>query len=304
MTAQTIAIVGLGGVGSVVAAALGLAGRHRVIACARRAASTITLHHPNGIEVAPIDCVTDPADVEPVEWILLCTKAQDTAAAGNWLRKLSGSATRIAVLQNGLGHAERVAPFAPGAQALPVIVHFNAERFGSNAVRLRHVPDFDMVVSDSADDQAFSGLFANSLLQAYPAHDFPTRAWRKLLINVVGNTLTAITRQRGHVLRRDDVQALAVAMLEEAVTVGRADGADLATDEAAKTWALIMTYPPDAGSSMYHDMLAGRALEAEAITGAVVRGGERHGIPTPLNRMMLTLLKAISDAATPNVGGA
>jgi 2-dehydropantoate 2-reductase len=38
-------------------------------------------------------------------------------------------------------------------------------------------------------------------------------------------------------------------------------------------------------------------IEVEALTGAVVAAGERHGVLTPLNAMLLTLLRAIGDAA-------
>ena len=48
---------------------------------------------------------------------------------------------------------------------------------------------------------------------------------------------------------------------------------------------------------MYFDRLANRPLEHEALTGAIVSAGERHGITTPLNRALLALLRAISDAA-------
>ena len=46
---------------------------------------------------------------------------------------------------------------------------------------------------------------------------------------------------------------------------------------------------------MYFDTLAGRPLEIEALTGAIVAAGERHGIATPLNRALLTLARAVSD---------
>ena len=52
----------------------------------------------------------------------------------------------------------------------------------------------------------------------------------------------------------------------------------------------------DAGTSMYFDRLAGRPLEIEALNGAVVAAGERHQMPTPLNRMLLTLGRAASEA--------
>ena len=59
--------------------------------------------------------------------------------------------------------------------------------------------------------------------------------------------------------------------------------------------ARLLAIPPDSGSSMYFDRLAGRPLEIEALTGAVVAAGEKHGISTPFNRMLLTLARAASD---------
>src|SRR5258707_11024539 len=48
------------------------------------------------------------------------------------------------------------------------------------------------------------------------------------------NPITALTLRRQEVLRRDDVHALCLAVLDEAVGVARADGARLADDETAK----------------------------------------------------------------------
>jgi 2-dehydropantoate 2-reductase len=61
--------------------------------------------------------------------------------------------------------------------------------------------------------------------------------------------------------------------------------------------ATLMSFSPELGTSMYFDRLAGRTLEIEALTGAIVAAGERLGIPTPLNLALLTLLRAVSDAA-------
>ncbi|MFZ1172248.1 ketopantoate reductase C-terminal domain-containing protein, partial [Bradyrhizobium sp.] len=101
------------------------------------------------------------------------------------------------------------------------------------------------------------------------------------------------------VFLRDDVAALCLALLEEAATVGRADGARLAADEAAQTMARLTAIPPDAGSSMYFDRVAGRPLEIDALTGAVVEAAERHRVPTPLLRMLLTLARAASASPAP-----
>ena len=126
--------------------------------------------------------------------------------------------------------------------------------------------------------------------------DFATLAWRKLLINAVANPVTALTLQRQAVFRRADVHALCIAILDEAVAVARADGARLADDESERTMATLLTYPPEAGTSMYFDRLAGRALEVEALTGAIVAAGERLDLQ-PAQRKLPTLLRAASDAA-------
>jgi len=128
--------------------------------------------------------------------------------------------------------------------------------------------------------------------------DFTTLSWRKLLINAVANPVTALTLQRLSVFRRQDVQAVSLGVLEEACAVGRAEGARLADDEAARILATLMTYPMEAGTSMYFDRLAGRGLEIEALTGAIVARGARLGIPTPRNELLLVLLRAVSEAAT------
>ncbi|WP_159999770.1 2-dehydropantoate 2-reductase [Roseomonas sp. 18066] len=296
MKRQSVAVIGLGGIGGSLAAALQAAGRHDVLCCARRPLQRLVLDHPEGQVDVAVRAATGPEGLAPVDWVLLCTKAQDCAAAAPWLRALCGPDTRVAVLQNGIGHAARLDGLVAAARVVPGVVYFNGERLAEGHLRLRRVTECDIAVPDDAAGRDFAGLLSGSLVGAHPAPDFVTRAWRKLLINIVANPLTAITRQRQHVLRRDDIRALGLGLLEEAVAVGRAEGAVFPDGEAAAIWDLLMTYPAEAGTSMYHDTLAGRPLEIEALNGTVVAAAERHGIAAPQNRMLLTLLRAVSDA--------
>jgi 2-dehydropantoate 2-reductase len=228
---------------------------------------------------------------------MLCTKAHHTASTAPWLERLCGPGTRVAVFQNGIGHAERTGPFAGVARIVPTIVYFNGERVGDDGVRLRRAGAFDLVVPDDADGQALAGLLDGTGMIVERSGDFQTLAWRKLLLNVVVNPITALTLQRQGVLRRPDVYALSLQLLAEAAAVGRACGAGLGEDEPRLIMEKLMTFSPDFGTSMYFDRLAGRTLEIEAITGAIVAPGERHGIPTPLNAALLALLRAVSDGA-------
>ncbi len=294
---STVAVVGLGQIGAAAASVLRLADRHDVVGCARRPLDRLIFERPEGAVDIPLRVLTGPQDAAPVDWVLLCTKAQDTPSAAPWFAKLCGPTTRIAVLQNGIDHAGRVAPYAKGAAVVPVLVYYNGERLAADRVRLTPVGDYDVIVPDDAGGRAFARLLEGSSLRVVARADFTTFAWRKLLLNVSANPITALTLQRQGVLRRDDIRALCLAVLDEAVNVGRADGAHFAPDESARAYATLMSFSPELGTSMYFDRLAGRKLEIEALTGAVVAAGERFGIPTPLNRALLALLRAVSDAA-------
>lgn len=294
---STVAVVGLGSIGGIVVGCLRDADRHDVIVCTRRPIERLVLERPEGTVDVSLHALHDPARAQRVDWVLLCTKGHQTPSATPWLRRLCDSATRVAVLQNGIGHIARISPLVGGAAVIPAIVYFNGERLGPDRVRLRHAGQHDLAVADDGDGEAFAQLFHGTPLRVLLSSDFATLAWRKLLINAVANPITALTLQRQAVFRRADVHALCIAILDEAVAVARADGARLADDESERTMATLLTYPPEAGTSMYFDRLAGRALEVEALTGAIVAAGERLGLATPLNRTLLTLLRAVSDAA-------
>src|SRR5882672_1843896 len=294
---KAVAVIGLGSIGGITAGLLAALDRYDILACVRRPIERLIVERADGTIDVAIPCLTDPAQAKPVDWVLVCTKTQDTPSSAPWLQRLCGPNTRVAALQNGIGHCERLAPFVGQARVVPTIVYYNGERLAPDRVRYRRAGEYDFAVTDDPDGRAFAALLDGSGLRILQSPDFKTLAWRKLLLNAMANPITALTLQRQAVFRRDDVKALCLAILEEAAAAGRADGAVLSADEPERLLATLLTYPPDAGTSMYFDRLAGRRLEIAALTGAVVAAGERHGVPTPLNRMLLTLGRAVSDAA-------
>ena len=292
---KTIAIVGLGSIGGIIAGVLSALDRHDIVACVRHRIDKLTVERPEGVIETPVAALTHPAQAKPVDWILLCTKTQDTAASAKWLQRLCRADTRLAVLQNGIGHADRLRPFAGPATIVPTSVYYNAERLAPDRVRYRQAGEHDIAVPDDVEGRAFASLLEGTSMRLFLSDDFRTLAWRKLLLNAAANPISALTLQRNHVFRREDIQALCRALLGEALVVARADGAQLPADEIEQAMARLLAVPIDAGSSMYFDRMAGRPLEIDALTGAVVAAGERHGIATPLNRMLLTLARAARE---------
>src|SRR3979411_805700 len=221
---STVAVIGLGSIGGVVAGCLRAADRHDVIACVRQPIERLVLERPEGnVEVA-LRALTDPAQAGRVDWVVLCTKAQQTPLIAPWLARLCDSSTRIAVLQNGIGHVARVAPLVGDACVVATLVHYKRERLAADRVRLRPVAEHDPAVADDVHGRAFAQLLDGTPLRVLLSGDFPTLAWRKLLINAIANPITALTLQRQAVFRRDDIKALCVAITAEAVAAERGDG--------------------------------------------------------------------------------
>ena len=295
----SIAIVGVGAIGGVIAARLASArirgaNEHDITVCVREPVGGLRV---DGIRVNPVE-LTSPRAAMPVDWLLLAVKAHQTAATAGWLSTLCGADTRIAVLQNGVEHRERVAPLVPeGSVIVPVVVDFPARMVARGEI-IQYGPA-RLVVADTKAGGEFAGLLAGTDIEVRCTDDFLTAAWRKLCVNVASGALTALTQQGLRVFHRPDIADLGLALMEEARAVGRALGARLPTGLAEGALAGFRQAPEAAGSSMLWDRLAGRPLEYDARNGAVVRAGRRTGVATPHNRAIAALLAAISAGSDP-----
>jgi 2-dehydropantoate 2-reductase len=285
-----IAVIGSGAVGGFLASEFSAAG-HPVMLCVRTPLPRLTVTSQGKTRAVPVEIVTDPRGVAPVRWLVLSTKAQDTPGAAPWLSQLADENTTVIIAQNGVDHAARIAPFAPKAAVLPALVYVAAERVAPGEI-VHHLGS-QLTVPAGGQADALKQLAQGSALKIKPEADFLTAAWRKLLGNLSANPITALTLQRIGVMHDPDIRKLAVGLLTEGAAVARAEGAKLRPDEAEKIVTDLMGYNPTGGSSMLYDRLAGRPLEHEFITGAVVGAAARHGIAVPLNEALLALLRAL-----------
>jgi 2-dehydropantoate 2-reductase len=285
-----IAVIGSGAVGGFLAAELSAAG-HQVMLCVRTPLPRLAVTSQGKTRDVPVEIVTDPLGLAPVKWLVLSTKAQDTPGAAPWLSQLADVNTTIIIAQNGVDHAARVAPFAPRATVLPALVYVAAERVAPGEI-VHHLGS-QLTVPAGAQADALIQLAQGSTLKIKPEPDFLTAAWRKLLGNLSANPITALTLQRIGVMHDPDIRKFALGVLTEGAAVARAEGAKLRPDEAEQIVTDLMGYNPNGGSSMLYDRLAGRPLEHEFITGAVVSAAARRGIAVPLNEALLALLRAL-----------
>lgn len=288
-----IAIIGPGAVGGVLAAWLTRAGGHEIVLCARRPLGPLTVETPDGAIAVELPVLTDPARARPADWVLVTTKTYDAASAAAWFPGLCAQGATVAVLQNGVEHRERFAPWLPAERLLPVVVDCPAERAGPALIRQRGRGL--LTAPDDAHGRGFAELFAHTEIDVALTPDFPSAAWRKLCLNAVG-ALSALLLQPAGVMRDEALGEVARDLVRESIAVGRAEGAVLEDALAEEVLQAYRRAPPDAVNSLHADRLAGRPMEIDARNGAIVRLGRKHGIATPCNQMAVALLEIMSQA--------
>lgn len=289
-----LAIIGPGAIGCTMLGWLGRSPAHRVLACARTPFETVTLETPDGVLESRPTVLTAPAAAPFVDWVLVATKTYDTAGAAEWLRRLMGPRTRVAILQNGVEHLARFAGIVDPSALVPVVVDCPAERIAPGRVRQRGPGR--MTVPDSDAGRAFAGLFAGTPLEVLTTTDWRSVAWRKLCLNAAG-AVNALTLQPARIAQDETVANLMRAIVREAITVGRQEGAQLDDALVDSVIASYRSAPPDSINSLHGDRLAGRPMESDARNGVIVRLGRQHGISTPVNETIVTLLNAIASTA-------
>jgi 2-dehydropantoate 2-reductase len=288
-----VAVVGVGAIGGALAGFLETAGGHELILCTRRPMPELTVRVPDGTVRVKASNLTAPAQAQAVDWVLVATKAYDAEGAAQWFPRLCAEGAPVAVIQNGVEHRRRFAPYLSAEHLLPVVIDCPVERSPEGVVSVRGPAR--MKVEDCPLGRDFAALFQGSNAAVDRVDDFTTAAWWKLSVNSVG-ALNALALRPSGVLRSEALSHVARAMVAESVAVARAEGAQLSDSLPEEVLAHYRNHPPDSVNSLLADRLAGRRTEWDARNGAIVRFGEKHGIPTPLNRMAAALLQAVEES--------
>lgn len=286
----TIALIGPGAIGGTVAAWLAQDPSFNVTVCARTPFTDLEVETPQGVISAKPKVITNPADAIPVDWVLIATKTYDADATKPWLDYLLANHTRVAIIQNGVEHQRLFEHLVPADRIVPVIINLPAARSApGRIVQHRHGI---ISVPSGQNGEDFAALFANTEIEAAAHADFISQAWLKLTGNSIAIVPSLTLRATGPVWN-PDLEAIVRGVVEECAAVGRAEGAVISESFVESTIESSKNMPEGAsGGSLHADRLAGHPMEVDARNGVIVRLGQKHGIPTPMNRILVTLLTA------------
>jgi 2-dehydropantoate 2-reductase len=280
----TTAVLGPGGVGGFLAAALERAGEPVVVVAHEE---TVTHLAGSGIAVQSArlgDFTVHPRVVsrldEAVHTLIVATKAN---GLGQALERIGPRPALVVPLLNGLDHMDVLrGHFGPEVVAAGTI------RIESDRPQTGHILQTSPFLRvDLAAENPVARAELPPVQQTLEGAEVPTRIeasekqilWSKLVrLNALACTTSAADRPVGFIRSDPEWRRALVGCTEEGAAVARADGADI--DPAARLAELDDAHP-ELGSSMQRDIAAGREPELDAIPGAVLRAGARLGIECP-----------------------
>ena len=142
--------------------------------------------------------------------------------------------------------------------------------------------------------QAIEALFEGTGLHYRATEHIREEMWSKFRLNVCNNLPQAILGA-GVGCYQDSVHMKEISngLRRELEAVAAAKGIDISKADASSGHGSAV--PPTARYSTLQDLDAGRHTEIDMFSGALMRMGKEHGIPTPYNEFAYHIIKAMEE---------
>jgi 2-dehydropantoate 2-reductase len=301
-----IAVIGTGGVGGYFGARLAAAGEEVVFAARGDHAAAIREH---GLEVlSPLgDLLVRPAtlldDLDKPGWFdvaLIAVKMYDLDAAAERARTLVNGEAAVVPLQNGVEAAEIVARRVGRRQTCGGVAYIASaiERPGvvRHKGRMARLLFGELGGGTSWRLDSLEAACTAAGVEAQQSAAIQAEIWKKFVMLATFATASCLARGPIGAICADPARASEFATLvAEAAAVGRASGAELSDDVVEATLRFAAGLPEGMKSSMLLDLEAGKRLELDWLTGAIVRLGAERCVATPVAAAAYERLAPLKD---------
>jgi 2-dehydropantoate 2-reductase len=302
---RQVAVLGPGGVGGLVGGLLARAGADVVCLAGPDTAAAIGRE---GLSVRSgrfgdfrVPARGSERLADRVDLCFVTVKATQLEAA---LERVPPGVLRDAVvvpLMNGVEHVTRLRRHCPDSSVVAASIRVESTRRGPGQV-LHESPFANVVLAGGGvtDQQAHevAVLLGRAGLDVEVDGDESAVLWGKLAFLAPLALLTTHAQSSAGVVREQRREDL-VAVVHEVAAVARAEGADTDADRVLRFFDQV---PRSMQSSMQRDATAGRAIELEAIGGAVLRAAARHGLPVPLTSRLVDDLRRYEKGRSDSEG--
>ena len=321
-------IFGAGAIGSYIGGSLALQGRQVVFLEKPEMLSHLAGHGLRLIIDNAEKSITHPLlaaslpealALGPFEAAVFALKSFDTLAALQGMRPYASQLPPVVCLQNGVENEAAIAEVLGNQKVIPGSVTSAIGRRSAGDIvleRLRGVAIAAVHPLSGSLVEAFNQAGLNARL--YPSA--PDMKWSKMLTNLLANASSAILDMTpAEIFAHAGVYKLEMAQLREALAVMDAQHIQVVdlpgTPVRLLAWIIrnmpvtisrpLLAQAIGSGRggkmpSFHIDLHSGRGQsEVDYLNGAVVRSGERTGVPTPVNRLLNELLLRLTRGEIP-----
>jgi 2-dehydropantoate 2-reductase len=253
-----------------------------------------------GEALGRLTATSDPGELPPCDFGIVATKAMHTEAA------IAATAAAfaegcVATVQNGLGNEEAIAKhvervmrgttFPAGKLLEPGHVQWDVKGDTTLGPFEPRPAPFDEI-ERLADACTRAGMPTKAVPDARGPQ------WRKVIFNAATNPVGALTRlTHGRVCENAELRKLVSGLVDEGKAVAAAQRIELDADpEELIDHAAKPEVAYDHKASMLQDVEARRTTEIDHLNGGIVRFGDEHSVPTPLNRAIWALVKGLEQS--------
>jgi 2-dehydropantoate 2-reductase len=241
-----------------------------------------------------------PRDFAPYDLILFCVKAYDTDDAAQAISGCLKPGGAILTLQNGVENEAKLGAIFGRDAVMGGNARVGVEMVAPGKIVHLSTGHIDFGEVDGREtDRArnVADVFRRAGILGELSADIMTARWDKLIWNGALNTVTTLTRRRvGEILDDPEGLKLLRRLMQEIVSVARADGAKISDDRIDAYIIHSQKNLRALKTSTQQDLERGKALEYEALSGAVVRAARRHNIGVPTVETVYALMRLLDGA--------
>lgn len=297
-----IAVFGTGGVGGYFGGRLAQAGEE-VIFIARGEHLRAMREHGLRVDsikgdfvLQPVQATDNPAEVGPVDAILVGVKAWDVPQAAQLMRPMVGPETFVVPLENGVEAPDQLAEALGREHVLGGLCKIISAIVAPGHIRHAGIDPYiafgelDGRKSERAERLRQAFARAIGVIAEIP-DDIQVAMWEKFVFIAAISGVGAVTRAPAGVIRSlPETRQMLEQAMREILAVARARGVALSDEVVSQTMAFIDAMPAGGTASMQRDIIAGRPSELDYQNGTVARLGRELGVPTPVNAFIYASL--------------
>jgi 2-dehydropantoate 2-reductase len=306
----TIGIIGLGPVGSILAAHLAKGGEDVVVEdIVEKLLITIK---EEGLRISGIKELTakirktsssmaELSEFNP-DIVFIATKACFLNTILQEMKLIHKPQMKIVSFQNGLDNERFIAETLGIETAYRVVINYAGNRISLGNAKMNWFQPPNYVgafhhgryITDETTKHIAQMMTASGLTTE-ETPEIKKHVWEKTILNSALCSICAVTGQTmKEAMEFEHTRDLAMKILEEGLEVAKADGYDFGKDALNR----FTSYLEKGGAhkpSMLIDVENKRPTEVDFMSGALARYGERYRIPTPVNSTFTSLLKTIEN---------